>query len=231
MGYSHFLETPAEPLVNVARCAVSVTGAVLGGVDYLCAAAYDEALRTPSDDASALALRTMQVVGIEHGVALTVDALDGSTKMTELDALVEDGIREGLTRIEEAGGAVACIANGVALGMLSDHRGTRESQLATGRRTFVGENAYSVPELRSLFRGSSAPAPDAQPVEDALIERIVAHKATTRGAVEELLLAVELAASGDANLVPPTIDALLAGASVEQIVTATAAGFTKAEKR
>lgn len=226
MGYAHGLETSEEPLVNVARCAVSIVGSVLGGVDYLCASAYDEALRVPSVDAAALALRTMQVVGIEHGVASTVDALAGSQKLIDVDEHVYRGITEALAGILESGGAVECIHNGYMASLIDRRRGTREGQLATGERAWVGVNTYIAPQYGELFAGRSVGEIDFQKVEREMVEGIVAHRRSRdQIRLTRNLLAVERAAAGSDNLVPATIDALKAGATVQELVSATDRGF------
>lgn len=113
MGYAHGLESAEEPLVNVPRIAVSALGAMLGGVDYLCATGYDEALRIPSVDAAALALRTMEVVAYEHGSLTSLDPLDGSHKLAAIDAHLAAELAEELERIDAQGGALAARSEGV----------------------------------------------------------------------------------------------------------------------
>lgn len=228
MGYAHGLETSKEPLVNVPRCAVSVVAAVLGGVDYLCAASYDEALRVPSPDAAALALRTIQVVGHEHGVASSLDALSGSHKFEEIGEWIASAVERELEEIEGRGGAVACVENGYVAGRLDQRRGVRQHQLDRDERTFVGENRYVAPRWHALFAGASKANPDVGAFERELIERVRTHKARHRGrALDGALDVVRQAAAGDGNLVPPTIDALHEGATIEQIVGATRHGFER----
>ncbi len=228
MGYAHGMETAAEPLVNVARCTISVTASVLGGVDYLCASAYDEALRIPSLGAAALSLRTMQVVGMEHGVAATVDSLAGSLKLEEVDAEVDRRIREELDEVLARGGALACLESGYIRQKIDEGRGTRETQVEQGERTWVGVNALGADEHRHLFAGSSTGEIDFEAVEHEAIARIVDQRARrSDDIVRDHLHAIEESAAGSDNLLPPTIAALRAGASVQEIIEATAAGFDR----
>lgn len=229
MGYAHGLESDREPLANIARVAISVAAAVLGGADYLCAASYDEPLRVPSPDAAALAVRTLRTVGAEHGVANSVDPLAGSYKLDEVQARVVEDVHAELDRIFERGGAVACLHDGYIAALIDNGRGTRQRQLDAGERQFIGENTVAAPRWRQLFTGSSAPAPGMDTVESELKQRIVEHKDKHAGpALDRALDKVRVAAAGTDNLVPPSRDALRAGATIEQIVTATRAGLESA---
>lgn len=229
MGYAHGLETSNEPLVNVPRCTLSVLAAVMGGADYLCAASYDEALRVPSPDAAALAVRTLRVVGEEHGVAASLDPLAGGYKFTEVEAAVRGEVERELERIEERGGALACLHNGYLASVLDQGRGTRQRQLETGERTFIGENAVTAANHRELFAGSTQPTSGLDRVEPELVERVRKHRERHAGPVLDAALAqVRRAAACTDNLVPPTVDALREGATMQQLLDATRAGLDEA---
>lgn len=229
MGYAHGLETNTEPLVNVPRCAVSVSAAVLGGADYLCAAAYDEALRVPSLDAAALALRTLQVVGNEHGVAMSVDPLAGSHKIEEIGAWFTDQVSTEMANVEANGGAIACIQNGYIARRIDELRSRRTDQLDSGERVWMGENANRAPQWQQLFQGSSAPASGTADIEADLANRAGAHKREHAGPqLDGCLTEVERCAAGSDNVVPATVRALHAGATIEQLMDATRRGLESA---
>lgn len=228
MGYAHGLEHPAEPLVNVARVAVSVTAASLGGADTLCAAAYDEALRIPSEDAAALALRTIQVASLEHGVADSVDALAGSFKFESLGREVEERVRDEMRRVDEQGGAIACIDNDYIVDRTLEWQGHRPGALDSGERPWVGVNVHASPQDRHLFAGASAPDAAVAETESSLVRSIVEHKAaqapTLRQALEQLTADV----ASSRNCVTATRAALREGATVEQVTDATRLGLEHA---
>jgi methylmalonyl-CoA mutase N-terminal domain/subunit len=226
MGYAHGLESADEPLVNIPRVTLSVLGAVTGGVDYLCATGYDEALRIPSVDSAALALRTMQVVGHEHGAAASVDPLAGSAKVAALDEELRVRTEEEVLRVEDQGGALEALRNGWIRQRIDEGRGTRQRQLEDGERDMVGANVLADPRHRHLFAGRSTGEVDFAAVEKEARERLAAHRESRDAeALSAALLDVEDAAAGTANLLPPTIGALRAGATAQEIVTATRAGF------
>lgn len=228
MGYAHGLESPDEPLVNVPRVTLSVLGAMLGGVDYLCATGYDEALRIPSVDAAALALRTLQVVGHEHGATATLDPLDGSHKLTALDAHLAAQVTAELERIDAQGGALAALEHGYVTARIDERRGTRERQLETGERTMVGANLLRSPETVGLFAGRSVGELDFAEVEEHCRERVRSQRAgRDEERLDAALRAVEEVAVGTGNLVPPTVAALRAGATAQELVGATRRGFER----
>jgi methylmalonyl-CoA mutase N-terminal domain/subunit len=228
MGYAHGLESADEPLVSIPRVTLSVLGAMLGGVDYLCATGYDEAIRVPSADAAALAVRTMQVVAHEHGVLASIDPLDGGRKTESLDRELEAQLRAEMKRLHEAGGALEALHNGYIAGRIDEGRGTRQRQLELGQREMVGHNVYEAPGQRHLFAGQSAGEIRFEEVERAARDRLELHKAQRDDAsVMRALAMVTDAASGTDNLLPPTVEALRAGATTQEIVDATRKGFER----
>lgn len=233
MGYSHGLETADEPLVNVARCAISVAGAMMGGVDYLCAASYDEALRIPSADAAALSLRTMQVVGTEHGITSTLDPFSGSAKFIDINDYVYTEVREELGRIQDQGGSLACLHNGYLARKIDEGRGTRERQIAAGERDWVGVNVMRAPQHQHLFAGKSAGEIDFRRIEDNSVARIEKQKRSrdSRAVANALADVEKAAASPDDNILPSTVEALRAGGTLGEIIDATSRGFDVGERR
>lgn len=225
MGYAHGLEAPEEPLVNVARVAVSVGAATLGGADTLCCAAYDEALRIPSDDAAALALRTIQVASSEHGMSDTVDGLRGSYKYESLCDEIISRVRTEFDSIEERGGAIACIENGYALSRLTDGQNHRHQQLKSGARPWFGVNVDNVPGRRSLFSGQSQGDFRLREVESELYKRARLAKLDESGDVKALLENLERVTASGENVMDATRVVLRAGATSEQIIAANRRGF------
>ncbi|MBS1676375.1 MAG: hypothetical protein JST08_03215 [Actinobacteria bacterium] len=226
MGYAHGLESAAEPLVNLPRVTLSVLASVMGGVDYLCATGYDEALRIPSVDAAALAVRTMQVVGNEHGTATTIDPLVGSAKLHDVEDYVATTVHAELERLDEEGGSLRALESGYVKQRIDEQRGAREAQLESGERLMVGHSTNVAPAQRDLFQGSSQGEVDFGRVEQEMRERIERHKAA-RGDVAPALADVQASAATTENLLPPTIAALQTGATGQEIVAATRAGFAR----
>jgi methylmalonyl-CoA mutase, N-terminal domain len=167
----------------------------------------------------------MQVVGTEHGIATTLDPLFGSVKLAAIEDQVRTQVDEVLEAIRAKGGALACIASGVVARLIDEGRERRDHQLRAGARTWVGVNEYAAPQHRPLFAGASTRVPTLAQVEHELIEQVRSHKRATGARVAAPLDEVRRVAASHENLLPATVAALHAGATGEQIVSATRAGF------
>jgi methylmalonyl-CoA mutase N-terminal domain/subunit len=201
---------------------------MVGGVDYLCATGYDEALRIPSLDSAALAVRTMQVVAYEHGAGATLDPFAGSTKLRDVDDHVQTEVRRELSALFDIGGPLEAIHNGYIAGRIDENRGARQDQISRRERLMVGHTVFRAGGWADLFSGKSSGEIDFGAVERDAVDRIRAHKASRDPVpVQRCLDEVQAAASGKDNLLPPTIAALRVGATSPEIVAATKEGFDR----
>jgi methylmalonyl-CoA mutase N-terminal domain/subunit len=206
--------TAQQPINNVVRGTVQALAMVLGGVDALEISAFDEGYRTPSPEAHRVGLRTQQVIALESGVARVLDPLGGSHYVESLTDEMERRIREKIGEIESMGDAGDLAERGWFRDFF---RGTIERYqrgLASGRLAQVGVNVHRVPPeedrlLREVVERKIAPARE-------VIARVRGYKAgrdmeAVRAALRRLRAD---ARTPSANLVPPMIEALDAGATV-----------------
>ncbi|MGD0673779.1 MAG: methylmalonyl-CoA mutase family protein [Polyangiaceae bacterium] len=204
--------TAQQPLVNIARVTAQALAAVLGGCQSLHTNAYDEALGLPTSEAAALALRTQQIVAYETGVADFVDPLGGSYAVETLTSRLESLARDYLRRIEALGGMVAAIEQAYPQREIQRAAYQYQLDVEQGKRVVVGVNA---------FIQESAPVPVLQVDlrnEAEQIERVRAMRARRdRRAHAAALETIERAARGAENLVPPTLAAVKAHATVGEI--------------
>jgi methylmalonyl-CoA mutase N-terminal domain/subunit len=208
--------TAQQPLNNVVRVAYQSLAAVLGGTQSLHANGYDEALALPTEQAATLALRTQQLIAEETGVADTADPLAGSFFVERLTDELEAKAREWLDRVDEQGGAVAAIERGYVQNAIAENAYQRELALERGEEIVVGVNKYAEEEkVRVPIQRIDQEAVARQTV------RVTEYKACQNGdAVAAALGRVETAARGNENLLPVMKGALLAGATLGQIVGA-----------
>ena len=61
-AYSHGGETQYEPVNNIARITLAALAYVLGGVQFLYNASYDEVMGTPTENAAKISLRIQQIL-------------------------------------------------------------------------------------------------------------------------------------------------------------------------
>ncbi len=85
---------------NIVRVAYEALASVLGGVQSMFTAAWDEPFALPSEDSATLALRTQQVLAYETGVARVADPLGGSYYVEALTDEVEARVVEIMDDLE-----------------------------------------------------------------------------------------------------------------------------------
>jgi len=204
--------TAQQPLNNVARVTVQSLAAVLGGCQSLHTNSYDEALGLPTSEAVTIALRTQQIVANESGVADFVDALGGSYAVESLTDRIEQESYKYLARIDEMGGMVQAIEQGYPQREIQNTAYAYQLEVEKKERIIVGQNAFT----------QEAPAVPVMKIDPAIereqVERLQAVRAKRDAAKhKEALAQVEKAAKGDANLLPPILNAVKTMATVGEI--------------
>ena len=206
--------TAQQPLNNVVRASLEATAAALAGVQTMHVSAYDEALGVPTETAATLALRTQQVVAFESGLTDTLDPLAGSYAVESLTDDLERRIRAELHEIEERGGALACIESGWFARRLSDAAYELAREVESGERIVVGVNKYAAPtEPLEVF--AADPGTEESQVRAV---REVGGRRDPR-AVEAALADLRDAAAAGDNVVPATVAAVQAYATVGEVVS------------
>lgn len=205
--------TAQQPLNNVVRASLEATVAALAGVQTLHVSAYDEALGVPTESAATLALRTQQIVAMESGLTQTVDPFGGSYAVEALTDEVEAEIETLLDAIDRRGGALACIESGWFAAELSDAAYRHTRAVESGDRVVIGVNRFSSDtEPLDVF----AIDPDAEAGQVKAVTELRAGRDQT--AAESALAALRRAAEAGDNVVPPTVQAVKAYATIGEIV-------------
>ncbi len=144
-----------EPLNNIIRACMMTLAGVLGGVDGIWTASYDEALNIPSEEAVTLALRTHQILYHETNIPHVTDPLGGSYYVEWLTNKIEEEATKLLNEIEERGGYLKCWEEGWLRRELERSANRREKAIRSGERVIVGVNKYATEEALSrsaMFR-------------------------------------------------------------------------------
>jgi methylmalonyl-CoA mutase N-terminal domain/subunit len=215
--------TRAQPMNNVVRTALQALSAVLGGAQSLHTNGLDEAYAIPSEEAMKLALRTQQILAEESRVASVIDPLGGSYFVESLTNEIERRVFETLAKVDALGGTIKAVEEGYFQKEIADSAYDTARRRASGEQPLIGVNRFIEP---------AAPVPVPIHKVDAAVEtRQVARLQETRrrrdGArVQALLdqLAAE-ARNPDANLMPLTIEAVKARATLGEIVARLRAVF------
>ena len=205
--------TAQQPDNNLVRVTLQALAAVLGGAQSLHTNSRDEALGLPTEHSALLALRTQQIIAFESGVRNTIDPLGGSYYVESLTASLEEQAEQYLKKIESMGGAVAAIAAGYMQREIQESSFRTQRALESGDQITVGVNRFGEQEATSppVLRVE----PQIEQDQKARLERLRSRRDSKQ--VEARLERVEEAARGEANLLPPIIDAVEGYATVGEI--------------
>jgi methylmalonyl-CoA mutase, N-terminal domain len=199
--------TAQQPENNIVRVTVQALAAVLGGCQSLHTNSMDEALALPTERAVRIALRTQQVLAYESGVADTVDPLGGSYAVERLTRDIEEAADAYIKRIDEMGGSVNAV--GFMQREIQDAAYRYQREVEDKTRIVVGVNEFVTDESAPTALFAIDPG-----VGTALRERVARTRRTRQAdRAQGALDALETAARGRSNLMPPIIEA------VEQMAT------------
>jgi methylmalonyl-CoA mutase N-terminal domain/subunit len=213
--------TAQQPDNNIVRVAIQALAAVVGGAQSLHCNGRDEALSLPTEKAARIALRTQQVIASETGVVNTVDPMGGAYSIEVLTDRLEAEARALLERIDRLGGTLAAIEAGVIQREIQDAAYRAQRAIDAGETVVVGVNRFT--EGKPAGDDRAAPPsievfqvnPD---VERQQVERVRALRAGRSDSEwRAAIAAVEAAAGGTDNLVPPVLAAVEAKATVGEI--------------
>jgi methylmalonyl-CoA mutase N-terminal domain/subunit len=205
--------TAQQPDNNIVRVALQALSAVLGGTQSLHCNGKDEALALPTEESATIALRTQQIILHESGVANTVDPVGGSYAIEEMTSRIEREASDLLDQIDRLGGTLTAIESGYIQQQIQDAAYIAQQAVDSGDVVVVGVNRF----------GDAASAPtdvfqvDAE-IERRQVDRVRAVRASRSEAEWRAALdAVEGAAHGITNLVPPILAAVEARATLGEI--------------
>ena len=206
--------TAQEPANNVVRVTIQALAAVLGGVQSLHTNGMDEALGLPTADAARIALRTQQIIGYESGVADVTDPLGGSYYLERLTAELIERAGTIVAGIDGRGGSVAAIEAGWMQDQISESAYRAQQAVESGAATVVAVNRFT-----EGVKAPPIPVLKLDPeIERDQVERLHRFRAARdNAAVQCRLDDVRAAAAGDANLMPPFVEAVAAGATLGEI--------------
>jgi methylmalonyl-CoA mutase N-terminal domain/subunit len=181
----------------------------------------DEALALPTENAARLALRTQQVVAYESGVADVADPLGGAYVIEAWTDRIESEARDYIDKIESMGGALAAIERGFQQREIHEAAYRTQRAIESGEQVVVGVNRFR--------HERDEPIPTFR-TDPSVQQAQIAHLAETKQGrdavrVRRSLAALEEAARGSANLMPPIVDAVDALASLGEIAGTLAGVF------
>lgn len=205
--------TRQQPLNNIVRITLEAMAGVLGGVQILHTAAYDEAYGTPSREAATLSLRIQQIIAHESGVTNTVDPLGGSFYLEELTHQIESQIWKIIGEVDALGGAVMAIERGYFQGRIEEAAYREQRDIESGKKVLVGLNKFQSDDVKDIETFKVDDSTDRKQ-----IERLTALRERRDSAqVQATLHALKQAAILGENVIPTTLAAVKAYATVGEI--------------
>lgn len=207
--------TAQEPLNNIVRTTLETVAAILGGANNHRIASYDEAIGIPTREAAKVAVRIPQILTEEGGLNETADPLGGSYFLEHMTKAFEDAAWSELERIEDIGGAVVAVEEGVFFREIVQSAIQHQRDLEQGTATIVGVNRHTDDAPREFES-------DAFEVDigagESQIERLRRVKEMREAdAVRVALEALQDATEQGRNVVPSVIGAVKAYATVGEI--------------
>jgi methylmalonyl-CoA mutase, N-terminal domain len=220
--------TAAQPENNVVRVALHALAAVLGGTQSLHTNSRDEAYALPTEDSVRIALRTQQIIAHESGVADTIDPLAGSYLVEHLTDEVEKRAWEYLKWIDERGGMVRAVEEGLIQGEIEDSAYRWQREIEEKSRKIVGVNCFETDEPSRLETMRHDPQ-----VHDSQVGRLRTVREERDGqAVEAALKRLETAArDSSAGLMEPIIETVKTYATLGEICGVLRRVFGEYEQR
>ena len=205
--------TAQQPDHNIVRVSLQALAAVLGGTQSLHCNGKDEALALPTEESATLALRTQQIILHESGVANTVDPVGGAYAIEEMTNRIEAEASALIQRIDEMGGTLAAIEAGYIQREIQDAAYRAQQAIDAGNAIVVGVNRYVDEEPRRLDLFRIDPEIERQQTDRVRAVRASRSADEWRAALD----AVDRAARGGDNLVPPIVQAVEARATLGEV--------------
>ena len=211
--------TKEQPENNIMRGAYYALGAALSGAQTTALCSFDEAYTIPTPRSALLSLRTLEMLMDEVGLRDTVDPLAGSYFIETLTLEMEEKILEEMKEVQQMGGMVNCISNGMIQRKVSKQAYEFEKGLQSGEYKKVGLNPES---KEAMADKTDAGAVELHEYNEEWAKKSKANLKELRRArndkeVTDSLKALEKAARGDENVMPYLLKCCHAYATVGEM--------------
>ncbi len=209
--------TAQQPANNIVRGTAQALALALAGVQALEVSTFDEAYRTPSEEAHMVGLRTQQILQLESRVTEVADPLGGSYFVESLTDEMEERIWSMVQEIEALGDP-ADLSDSGWFRRIFDEAAERYSRaIGDGSLPKVGVNVHTIPaDQDRLLRDVSERK--IEPFRDRIDQVAAYRRSRDNTAAQAALEALfESARDRKANLMPPVIEATKAGATMGEM--------------
>lgn len=214
VGNARYTFTRQKPLNNIVRGAyqgmASLLGGTMGGGN---STPYDEALGLFTETSRRVADDTPRILILEGKMGEVLDPLGGSYYVEALTNEIEQETWNIIKKVDSLGGAVKAIEKGFMQQEIARSAYQYQKEVESGERIIVGVNKYQVEEEEEIKAMEFDPT-----VEEHQFKNLAkVRKERNNRLVKSTLEQVRKAAEGRENIMPPTLEAVKAYATIGEI--------------
>jgi methylmalonyl-CoA mutase len=215
--------TEQDPFNNITRTCLEALAATLGHTQSLHTNALDEAIALPSPFSARIARNTQLYLQEESDITKSIDPWAGSSYVEYLTAELATKAWKIISDIEEAGGMVKAIEQGLPKLQIEEAATRKQARIDSGKEIIVGVNGYKTSSKTDI----ELLEVDNTLVLDQQLRRLATIKAERDSEACSLALKAieESAASGEGNLLELAVDAARKRATLGEISSACEKAF------
>ena len=210
--------TEQDPFNNISRTCLEALAATLGHTQSLHTNALDEAIALPSPFSARIARNTQLYLQEETDITRSIDPWAGSSYVEYLTGELAAKAWKIITDIEEAGGMVKAIEQGLPKLQIEEAATRKQARIDSGKEIIVGVNGYKTTSKTDI----ELLEVDNTLVLEQQLRRLASIKAERNNEeTSKALKAIEeSAASGEGNLLELAVDAARKRATLGEISSA-----------
>ncbi|MBO7520931.1 MAG: acyl-CoA mutase large subunit family protein, partial [Opitutales bacterium] len=138
-----FNKTVFDPYVNMLRGTTEAFSGIIGGVESMTVAPFDEIVRKPDDFSMRIARNTQIVLQEECNLCDVVDPAGGSYFVENLTNQIAEKAWAFFAEIEAQGGILKALESGFLQGKIAETSAGRKKLYDSRRSVVVGTNSYA----------------------------------------------------------------------------------------
>lgn len=150
---TRFNKTVFDPYVNMLRTTTEAFAGVLGGVESMTVAPFDEIVRKPDEFSMRIARNQQIILQQECNLCDVVDPAGGSYFVENLTLAIAQKAWEFFSAIEEKGGIIEALKSGFVQDAIEATSQGRKKLYDTRRSVVVGTNSYANLAEKPLEKG------------------------------------------------------------------------------
>lgn len=219
-------KTKYDPYVNMLRTATESFSAVVGGVDRLTTAPFDEPFGPPDEFSRRISRNTQIILNEEAHLSQVVDPAGGSYYIESLTAEFAEKTWELFQGVEKDGGLLKALQNGKPHEMIKEVTDCRSKDIAKRKSVLVGINMYANPtEEKKEDRVIDHAAVVKKRADYLQKFRVSGDSAKHNGILNQLQ---ELSDNDTVARIDKGVEALVAGATLGEVARAARASAAAA---